>query len=338
MTELILNPPKIDNKIKWSSSRLETKLICDRKYYLEYIKKPKPKVPIPYYFVKGKFLHRRIEKFYDEENKPWRKSAEAFANSAGAIFSQIIKKGEIQGQEIDWQGKNPYAIKEQIKNICREVYDQLLADGPPIIKPEYKFNFLLDGRWFNGFIDRILPGMITRDYKTTRWSPNTLDLRHTYQFTIYELAFCCYCHADGGFREAAGVTESEAAEWGGNPIFISDKVTTEYFKLHYYKNKDKNIEEKPEILKTKRNDKHYFELCELIDKQTQEVEEMIELNTYIPKRGNHCDFCSHKNPCEENGYEVHPYQNEHGQLFLFTNYIHPIRQKKSRQKSFRFRK
>lgn len=339
MTELILNPPNIDNKIKWSPSRLETKLTCNRKYYFQYIKKPKPKVPIPHYFVKGKFMHKRIEKFYNKNGKLWRKSPETFAKSAGIIFTRYhINTGEMQGQEIDWGDKNRYIIREQIKGICREIYDQLIQDGPPIINPEYEFNFLLNGRWFTGKFDSILKNMIIRDFKTTNKAPSSLILNNMYQFTFYALAFCCYCHADENFREAVGITETEVEEWGGNPIFISDKVTIEYFKLHYFKDKEKDIEEIPQIFRTKRNNNHYFELCDLIDEQTKRVHEMTETSTYIPNRGNHCNFCEYEKPCNEMGYDIQPNLDKSGQLYLFTHFMPSLKTEKGRQKSFRFKR
>jgi len=337
MSDLILLDPKttsLEGRIRWSNNRIDAIRTCDRRYYLQYVKSPRPKVPLPVAVAKGLFMHKRLEKFFNEKGEPKNKSPEAFANSAANIFNRfVIKTGKINGQEIDWEGKNKYGIRGQIRNLCREVYPMMVEDGPSVINPEYEFNFLLDGRWFNGKFDSILPGMIIQDFKTTGWSPSQFRLDNMYQFTIYALAFCSYCHDDESFRKAACVDEEVAAKWGGYPTFISDEVLVKYFKLHYYKKDD--IVEKPKKLDTRRDDSNYGELCDLVDQLTEKAHEMRETNTYMPNRGNHCERCFYTGPCEDMGYDFHPKEREHGQLLLLNTYQPRPQRKKPRQKSLR---
>jgi hypothetical protein len=161
-----------------------------------------------------------------------------------------------------------------------------------------------------------------------------------YQFTAYALAYSSYLNKDKNFREKSQVSDDIAEELGGNPKYISDLITMEYFKLHYREFNDKgNITvERPQIFTTRRTDSHYQELCKLYDQKVQEIHEMIAENTFIPNRGNHCLYCQYLKPCDEMGYDTHPEMEENGQLFLLKPYVEKPVRKTRVQKTFRFPK
>jgi hypothetical protein len=99
---------------------------------------------------------------------------------------------------------------------------------------EQNLEFVFEGRGFNLQIDVIRRdeegNIVIRDYKSGRFAP---DPEHAeLQFKLYGLAFCTYCHFDKKFRRKAGVSDEEAARWGGNPIYIDDKIKYEIFRLH----------------------------------------------------------------------------------------------------------
>ena len=286
----------------WSASRLSLFQSCPKSYYLEYIKKPKPKINTTAPLAAGSFLHKQAEKFYNKNYK----SEESFANSMAGRWLFLTKEDSIYGQKIKWKYEGErFALREIIRKISKIFYEKYKNSSPPL-SVEYKFNFVIGNREYMGFIDEIREDYVIRDHKSDFAAPKQSVLDNNVQFTFYALAFCCLSKLDKEFALKHNVSEKDIETLGGNPNFISDKVTIEY---HHMRS--------GEILKTKRTDKNFETLCSILDN----VENEIRKGVFMPNLSS-CSKCLYDEVCDReiSRLEDHllPNKNQERQLVLFT--------------------
>ena len=310
----------------WSYSKLRLFQTCKKAYYLQYIKRPRAKIHTIGPLAMGSFLHKKVETFYTGRRF---KSAETYANAMKGQWLHLTKENEenesyIYGNRIKWfNDRERLWLAKDIKDISTILYSNYINKDPPI-STEYKFNFIIGHREFEGNIDEIRQNYIIRDHKTDKKQPSQATLNSDLQFTFYALAFCCISRLDKKFALKHGVTEGDIETFGGNPNYISDKVTIEY---HHMKT--------GEIPKTKRTSKHFEDLCSILD----DTEDKIRRNEFIPNLSN-CYRCRYDEICDRKLPELRePYSSKSymfkpksQQLYLFT----PLQQKeKIRTKNLR---
>jgi len=163
--------------------------------------------------------------------------------------------------------------------------DERLSKEPAPIYIEYKIPvFEVQGHFFNGRIDSILYGPKIRDIKSGHRTPGDMKLKYDPQFTLYALALGCLCNQNKEFAKSIGVSEEEAKQWGGNPIYLSDKIGLEYL-----------LTMKDEIYEMKRDDIKFYDFMEMISG----MERQFELGNVFPERGRLCDHCEINKECDK---------------------------------------
>ncbi len=314
----------LEESESWSPTGLEDFLRCPRRRYLH--KKHKKKLTWPD-FAKGIHLHRKIEELRlhrIREKPPRYKSAEAFANVIANDWQRTpISEGEIEGNKILWEyEKQPYTIKEEIRQIGKRFYPILMEEeknSPPIIftyltkkrkvvnTTAYEFDFSYKDRGLNGEIDEIRKEedkIIIRDYKSGKWKYVENKIAYAFQPTEYEFAVCLLCLTNETFRKAIGITNEQVQEWIKNPELMSNNVVFEYFMLDkpsvWDKEKKEWVEvERNPIIYAERNEFHYKELCLNINTANAIKRDMTEQRYYTPIRGQHCNRCFYQKECED---------------------------------------
>lgn len=313
----------------WSPTVLEEFFRCPRFWYLK--SKLKLKVTTPQ-MAKGTFLHNIIEqlRLNHLRKRPRYKSAEAFGNVAANQWHGYEKDGEKYGiiktgedsreNKILWEDdKQPYRMKEEIRQRCASLYDILMSEEQPILFPKaktnpnilenkkfktsFRYRYTLNGRGFSGEIDEIRPQKVLRDYKTGIWKFVEQKTETALQPTFYLLTFCALCNEVPQFRNLVGVTEKEAKHWAGNPEYISETASFEYFMIDKYNEWDKEKKEwieikRDPILKTTRSDFNYKELCQKIDTANSLIGEFEDQGFY-PAMREQCFDCKRFKELEE---------------------------------------
>ncbi len=326
---------KRDDLIHYSPTGLESELECPRRRFLH--KKFKKKLTWPD-LAKGTHMHRKIEELrlhhlrkYMGKN-PRYLSAKAFANVIANDWHQgPIKKGEIKGDKIMWEDeKQPYRIKEEIKEIGLRIYPTLMEEhekNPPIIfthqtksgnivyHASYEFGFSYRSRGFTGEIDEIRKEedkIIIRDYKTGRWKFIEDKQEYAFQPTEYVFAVSFLLQGDEIFRKYLGITKEQVESMIKEPELIGENLIFEYFMTDLPTEWDKEkkkyiIVEKNPIIKVKRENFHYKELCLNINAANGLQTDMSDRNYIVPFRGNHCKRCFYQEECDEmtRNTEVH---------------------------------
>ena len=314
----------------WTATDINLINLCPRKYFYRVVMGIK--TPMSGDMARGVFMHRRIEKFFKEDGTPKNKSAEAWANTCANIWNRfVISTGKMRGSLIEWRDeKEPWILKDSIHKTCLASYNFLAEQGKPLLT-EYPFYFSINRLKFKGVIDEVREGMFIRDYKTGYARIGEMDRLHGYQLTLYALAFCALCHSDEKFRRTVGVSDEEAATWGGNSVLISDKIQVELNQLLNW-DSDKRImprevhssleklisryeDSLPQEVKSElnrlsdehrrhilpprpyasnRTDIHAKELLDLVEW----FEAIKSSGEYWPIRGNHCNQCEYRGRCD----------------------------------------
>ena len=274
--------------IFWSPTRFEVTELCPVKYYFQYIKKMRVTTPR---LALGSYLHKRKEKLF--KGKPGQlelrfKSAESFANAATGFWKHsVAKTNEIDGQKVLWEFENQkWVFLSEIEELCIKTYNKCSSEESPLFI-ELPIKFKLNGQHFYVKIDEIRKGCTIRDYKTGFSLPEEFRLKHFSQFTFYALAFCCYAYIDEDFAKICGISEEDKKSFGGNPLYISEKINLEYY----------NVKEEITLPATHRSNKDYYELVHAIEILENRIHN-LESNLY-PYYSNHCKYCQYKKPCDE---------------------------------------
>jgi hypothetical protein len=302
-----------------SPTGLETIIQCPRRRYLD--KKVKKKVTSPS-LAKGTHMHNRIEEL---RLHPYRKqlgknqrysSAKTFANVVGGDWHrQAINEGEMQGKKILWEYENQkYVLKNEIKEMCLRIYPILMKEqeeNPPVVfkfytkkgnirfRTGYEFELIYKGRGLRGEIDEIRKEkdkIIVRDYKTGKWQFIEGKLDYAYQPTVYDLITCLECLNNEKFRNSLDITEEQAKNWIKNPEKMSEHIIFEYFMLDLptewnREKKEWETVEKDPIIRVKRSEFQYKELCQNIDYINIILSNLQDQRFYPALRGRHCNWC-----------------------------------------------
>lgn len=294
--------------IFWSPTRYEVANLCLMKYHFQYISNVK--APLTPELALGIFLHKRKETLFKGnpgELEIKYKSAESFANAAMGIWKHlIIPKNIIQGKEIQWKFKgHQWALLNDIEELCIKTYNRCANEEPPLFI-EYSRKFELNERLFDVRIDEIRKGYLIRDYKTGLSLPEELQIKHFPQFTFYALAFCCFAYQDKEFARICEINEDDRITFGGNPVYISEKINLEYY----------NVKKDVILPGTHRNNHDYEELTRSINTLESRLED-LESNIY-PYWGRHCKYCQFKVHCDKKNSTGGFYEaNQSPQLKLF---------------------
>jgi len=276
--------------IFWSPSRYDTANLCLMKYYFQYVMTPRLKITTPIQALGG-FLHRRKENLFKGKSGHLElryKSAESYANSAIGVWKhKIIREGGFDGKKILWEyDGQKWAFINEIEDLCIKTYNACAKEEPPL-HIELPIKFQLNGVGYNVRIDEIRKNLTIREYKTGRSLPSEFQLKHFPQFTFYALALCCLISQDKNFAETCDISEEERRSFGGNPVYISEKVNLEYY----------NVKEDFLLPVTHRRNQDYLELEHNIKSLEKIINNLGEnIFAYV---GRHCRFCQFKMPCDE---------------------------------------
>lgn len=284
----------------WNPTNIDEATYCRKKWYL--IHRLGVKKPITGSMAKGIIIHRAAEYAYKKSPETGRfvlryHSAEDFANAiagkkkekghgrSGGWWNLIVGRGTIQGKKINWKDDvEPWTLREEIWKMCYNLYE-IFSKEPAPIYTEYKIpEFEICGLRFNGRIDQLLYGPKIIDIKSGYRVPNEMKLKYDPQFTLYCLAVGCLCHTDKKFAESLGVSEEEAREWGGNPIYLSEKIEMEYLMP---------LEKKR--LQMKRDDIKFYDFIDTIWGLQTDFEE----GRVYSERGRLCDYCEINKACDD---------------------------------------
>lgn len=110
-----------------------------------------------------------------------------------------------------------------------------------------------------------------------------MKLKYDPQFTIYCLWLGYQCHLQKDFAKTLGVTEEDAKQWGGNPVYLSDKIKSEYYLVRENKTYD-----------MPRTDIQYPDFCSMVDG----LEARLDAGLIHPERGRNCDYCEINKECD----------------------------------------
>ncbi|MFA5936714.1 MAG: PD-(D/E)XK nuclease family protein [Candidatus Paceibacterota bacterium] len=158
---------------------------CPLQYMFRYMKGIKK--PPTSSLVLGSSVHTSVEKNIGhkfEKGKPVNR------NEAMDAFGQAFENGK---SGIDWEGKNPDAVKDMGYNMSQVHYDKVAPTITPVEKPEFYFELNLDGvtRKVIGYIDVIAKagaGRAVLDTKTTGKKKDQFEVDLDGQLTLYAIA------------------------------------------------------------------------------------------------------------------------------------------------------
>jgi len=169
--------------IKLSSSSMSTYEKCPRKYFYQYIEKPKIELPEWSHLETGTVTHRALELFHEflmKNTLPMEKWHEVMRDS----FKTAIKESNERGK-LELIKDNLADIKDSLQNYLAMIKKEGL---PPVIHNELDFNFKIQDFTVRGFMDRIDKydnGVYhVVDYKTNK-NPDYLN---SFQLALYALA------------------------------------------------------------------------------------------------------------------------------------------------------
>lgn len=297
----------------WTATKIDHGTFCIRKLWYLNIRVPRHVPPATGPQTRGIFLHKFIEKFYKKDKSgiivPKFKSADAFVNTAVVRWNYIVSRGTIQNKQIKWKDKKePWILREEIKKICKNIYEKYSQEEPPLFT-EVPSDFKFDGRHYRIRIDEIRKGKTLRDIKFSHRTPEEVKLLVDPQFTLYLLGYMVMGHEDREFAKICGVSLEEVEKWMGNPNILSENINLEYCLI-----RDEGIK----IYPTKRNNNHYYDFCNMLQGLEKQIEE--EQWKYV-KRGRNCAYCDCNELCIKearlNEPSISPEKGR--QLYLFSD-------------------
>jgi len=289
----------------WSASRIEDFEECElRHFFLYYSGIPKKDLLTFGHFVAGNVAHSFIEKFYGPDRKPriHYKSPESMGKTLRNRWLFATKNGYYKGKRIEWADeerkgeRQRFELASWLEKLGRTIYKPFMQEEGPIF-PEFDFSrnskrgpirVLHDDHYhfFSGKIDQIRRDLIIRDFKSSSSDPGEIISNNDISLTIYALAFCTFAYSDEEFRRRVGVSDEEASRWGGNEVFIDEKVRIEWYSLGSTR-----------IFTTSRSDAHFATLLEKVDGLEKRVKESLEKRHFEASVSKHCITCSAKEYC-----------------------------------------
>ncbi|MBW3016063.1 PD-(D/E)XK nuclease family protein [Candidatus Woesearchaeota archaeon] len=297
--------------ILWSPHRLSVAKACLRRYYYNYIRKPRPQYSVGPDVIAGKLLHERVETFYktakiESDNDeivtvttfgPKKNSAEEFAKSTVGMWKYWVamhNAGE-KTPSIRWKNKqDAYRIwAPLIRDISLKLYDVLKEEGPPLFSEFESPILTANGMHMWGIMDQIRYPLTIRDFKSRKRQISETELKFDYQFTIYAAILSLMCSNDRDFALKVGATEDDLKLLKENPLGLLPKIKIEHFFLEtgYVKDRERLV---CAIPAPSRDENNFFEVLDVIDK----LECDIESGDFVPYRtGYGCDFCFFNQLC-----------------------------------------
>jgi len=288
----------------WSASRIEELEECElRHFFLHHSGIPKKDLLTFGNYAAGTVFHSFVENFYGPDRKPRirYKSPESMGGALRGLWFYSVKEGYYRNQRIGWADESRKGKKEMfefadwLERLGRIMYEPLMQEEGPVFS-EFEFSVrkrspirvLHDDHYhsFSGKIDQIRRGLIVRDFKSSGSDPGEVVLNHDISLTIYALAFCTFAHLDEEFRRKVGVSDEEASRWGGNPIFIDEKVKVEWYSAGSKR-----------IFTTSRSDAHFAGLLEKVDGLERKIKESLETRHFEARVARHCTTCAAKQYC-----------------------------------------
>ena len=346
--------------LRWSASKINDANYCRRKYCLKHVLRDHEIIFSG--FRRGKLVHSLIENFWNKlgerdeirRNKNGRvtskkkySNSDEFVDYAKGQWIYMMKQDEASEREIEWRFDNEMGIirNDYFPKVCGPLFKALVKEGPPI-KSELRFDFMLDGRRFAGYIDEVRldkEEVIIRDYKTESPWLRQQKIEGNPQMTLYCVGLCALCYGDEEFARKLGL-DDEREKFMGNPIYISSRVKPEFFMIDTLTRNQDEVKTMPSLTyRTQRRDRDFHELLLNIEDVEGQISVFLSRGEKrIPptERGKKCDYCEMKRACKKRleeelndiENEQKPIQDKSGQTY-FT-YVPPyFRKPKKRRKS-----
>ena len=296
---------------RWSPSKISSANYCGMRWFLEYVKRT-PRKRLSFY-EKGGFVHEEMaHKFWDRLGKKY-DSPETFKKYSMGKWTSRVIASETSENPIIWRDEQEkWIMKAQIGRLAPVLFDWLQQQGRPVFSElpikfvfdKIRWDIRLDGVWLHDGIP------VIRDYKTGSPRMGNMRLEYDPQPTSYVLGLSALAHTSAEIAELLGLKD-EAHLLMGNGKIISNKIGIEYVMLE-----DKE-DEKPiiSVHRGTRNDRHYFELIEMI----KGIEKRHEVGAIYPERGSKCDYCPVKEDCVEYSGRA-PLETHNGEqrFFMFS--------------------
>ncbi len=301
----------IDN-IVWTYSRYKT-TNCMMKYWLNYVKTPRPVIPLNAHILVGKLLHERIENFYQTKGKhigePKKKSAEEFADATVGMWNyRTMRLAQEDPDSVAWV--SPYEFKwwrPVIKELCMEIYNSYAKEKPPVfiewksplvtIKDEDPFT---PGIRMYALLDEIRFPLTIRDHKSREKRITEAELAKDEQFTMYSAIVSMKAAQDEKFARTIGANDDDINELRHDSFSLMEKIKLEHHYLPTWRRTAKNPHEgeerKAEVIYAPRRTKEDF--FDLLDK-IADAEQKIRSGIFEEDIAAHCSYCLVRKPCDE---------------------------------------
>lgn len=317
-------PLQIDRApLVWSPTTLMIASRCIRSLY--YYRK-RIDVPITQDIALGIFLHSKLANFYKEDGTPKFKSPESYESRLEGDWKRYpARTGKISGARIQYEGNELYMLLPKIRGIAHKVYEEYSQQPPPLLVEYPKIdrrrthNTVLqleskvDGRpiikVLTGRIDEIRPGLTIRDHKYIRRKKfEEMTLSYDLQFTIYTLYLAGLILNSKKLEEFLKVKEFLGVNELPDIISLAQQINLEYHIMraeYEYEKKDKEITKKlavdvKVVPAKKRTEQQFHETIEIMD----DLERRISEAPFHPTRGDYCDRCLYRNPCDQDSANV----------------------------------
>lgn len=177
-------------KLRLSHTALDTMNKCEYMYYLKYVKRIKPSVPVSYPLVTGVAFHSLVEEMYETGNftkefliKNWKRHFMYALESTSSNFANT-------------EGHEKYLVYGY--GIINKFYDFAKRHGylKPALKVEWRFDIPVvndEGEDFivTGKVDllrKVGKGIEIIDWKTSWKVPTKVEIAKNKQLTIYDWA------------------------------------------------------------------------------------------------------------------------------------------------------
>lgn len=243
----------------WYPTKIADANHCCMFFYLKYFEKvPLPQIPA---FVKGGFLHRHIEHFWErlgtpeevardakiKKKTPYEKKKyyddEGFADflqrkwTADVLMPDLQAKLKTGKGTVAWgHDGQGYQIKGLFYWIGKGLFPILVAEGPPLLSElEYRIrfeDFIIQGRMDEV---RVRDGkVVIRDFKSGYPWISKEKVKHDPQLTLYNVGLLSLCYDDNEasieFAKKLGI-EATRKQYMGHPRFVNPDWLTEYFMI-----------------------------------------------------------------------------------------------------------
>ena len=304
----------------WSPTTLTIASQCIRSLY--YYKK-RIDVPITQDIAIGLFLHSKLANFYKEDGTPKFKSPEAYESRLMGDWKRYpAKTGKIRGARIQHETGELYMLLPKIGGIAYKIYEEYSQQPAPLLveypqtdrrrahTAKLQIESKVDGKQIvkvlAGRIDEIRPNLTIRDHKYTR-RREFREMKRSYdlQLTHYALYLAGLISNSRELAQFLRVKEFLGVNELPDLISLAQQINLEYHTMRAEYEYDENAKRRlvidVKIIPVgKRTEQHFHELLKIMD----DLEERISKDAFHPNRGDHCDRCLYKEPCDQDSAKV----------------------------------